>query len=207
MGFRKTDLLVGVGALVLVGLVLITSKDKRNYGAERVNCIGNLKQIDLALKMWTEEHGGKLPTQVPEAQSGALESALSANVTATFLTMTNELSSPKLLLCPSDQGRYPRPALWESVTDDKISYFLAMDASYGNPRHVLTGDRNIAVNNSRREAKGLTIVDNELRWTKSLHREQGNVALGDGSIQTVETPGLRAIIKGTGLPTNRLIVP
>jgi hypothetical protein len=121
--------------------------------------------------------------------------------------MTNELSSPKVLLCPSDQGRYPRAALWESVTDDKISYFVAMDASYGNPRHVLTGDRNIAVDHSRKEAKGLIIVGNEPRWTKSLHREKGNVALGDGSIQTVETPKLRVIIKDTGLVTNRIVVP
>jgi hypothetical protein len=207
MGFRKTDLVVGVGAMVLIGLILYTSNDKRNYGTEQVNCIGNLKQIDLAFKLWTEDDGEKLPIQISQLQGGTLESALSGSVAPTFVRMSNQLFSPKILICPSDQVRHPRPALWESVTDDKISYFLAMDASYGNPRHVLTGDRNIAVNNSRKEAKGLIIVGNELRWTKSLHREKGNVALGDGSIQTVETPRLREIIKETGLVTNRFVVP
>lgn len=209
-GLTRTELLIVTVLLCMVWLVFFPPKGRRNPGVERVNCVANLKQIALGFQMWAEERGKKLPMQIPENQGGTLESALSGKVAPTFVRMSNELNSPKILVCGADQKRSsPRPAFWESVTDQNISYFITLDADYGNPRQVLTGDRHIAVGKRNREATGLVLITNasEARWTKLLHGGEGNLALADGSVQQATTRQLTNILGATGLATNRLVVP
>ena len=40
-----------------------------------------------------------------------------------------------------------------------------------------------------------------------MHKFQGNVAMGDGSVQQFSPPRLVEALRRTGLPTNRLAVP
>ena len=47
-----------------------------------VQCVSNLKQIGLAARIWSNDHGDKFP--------------------ASFLTLSNELVAPKVLVCPGD---------------------------------------------------------------------------------------------------------
>jgi hypothetical protein len=106
------------------------------------------------------------------AQGGAREFVASGNNTAqygvggfveAFLVMSNELSTPKLLICTSD-GSHSTPAtnfpqifnsLWSSTTQPRTltaannipvsftSYFLCGDAAEAYPQMVISGDRNI----------------------------------------------------------------
>jgi prepilin-type processing-associated H-X9-DG protein len=95
------------------------------------------------------------------------------------------------------------------LTDQKISYFIGLDADSGNSRHVLAGDRNVGLQNSVAEVHGLAMITNEhqVRWTKLLHEGNGNLAYADGSAQQATTRDLQEILKATGFMTNRLVVP
>jgi len=85
--------------------------------AERIQCINNLKQIGLAGRVWSLDNGEVYPPD--------------------FLNMTNELSTWKVLQCPSDHSR--NVASWSDVAAGNVSYqFVSPGISLTNPMVVLT---------------------------------------------------------------------
>ncbi len=81
--------------------------------AKRVACISNIKQIGLAARMWENDNKKGLP--------------------ADFTTMSNELSTPKILTCPADAARQ-RAATWAEFDASKVSYeMLSPGATASDP--------------------------------------------------------------------------
>ena len=70
--------------------------------AARINCVNNLKNVGLGARIWATDNGDKLPKD--------------------FATMKNELSTPKILVCPSDPARTQGIENWEQ--------FAAVGSSY-----------------------------------------------------------------------------
>ncbi len=69
---------------------------------EMVNCSNNMHPIlFVSTLLWPDDHGGQLPSD--------------------FLSMSNELSNPKILICPSDHSRQPATS-WASITSSNCSY-------------------------------------------------------------------------------------
>jgi hypothetical protein len=62
-----------------------------------------MKQIVLAARLWSNDHNDVFPPD--------------------FLTMSNELNSTKILVCPADPAR-TRPSIsdWSNVTKENITY-------------------------------------------------------------------------------------
>jgi prepilin-type N-terminal cleavage/methylation domain-containing protein len=102
-----------------------------------------------------------------------------------------------------------------NVTEHKgqpVSYFVGLGAVEEQPQSILSGDRNLgstAVNPTTYGYSGAT--DNgtaggtngfliaapataNYLWTDQLHQKQGNVALGDGSVQQVSSSRFRSDI-------------
>jgi hypothetical protein len=71
--------------------------------AQRINCISNIKQICLAARVWANDHQEILPTD--------------------FLTMSNELATPKILTCSADTAR-TRANDWREFDGRSVSYEL-----------------------------------------------------------------------------------
>ncbi len=70
--------------------------------AESIACINNLKQIGLAARIWANTHGDVLPPD--------------------FMTMRNELNTPKSLICPGDTTKLPVTPGWEQFNPGQITY-------------------------------------------------------------------------------------
>ncbi|HLP77984.1 MAG TPA: hypothetical protein VK327_13830 [Candidatus Paceibacterota bacterium] len=144
---------------------------------------------------------------VPTNQGGSMELVLAGDVVSTFRVMSNELSTPRLLVCPADAKRNPATNFSNDLTRTKISYFVGVEASETNANMLLFGDRNIT-NGTRLHGGLLELTTNHLSgWTGEIHQNSGNIALADGSVQQVSTPGLRTVVENTGIATNRLAVP
>jgi len=83
--------------------LLAKAKEK----ALSIACVNNLKQFGLAVRVWALDNNDSNPPNV--------------------LSMSNELSTPKILACPADTNR-PVAADWSSFTMANCSYdFLVPD--------------------------------------------------------------------------------
>jgi len=89
---------------------------KAKERAESVACVNNLKQLGLALRLWANDHGDMFPPDV--------------------LSMTNEVHTPKILVCPGDRAREAAES-WASYTAAHCSYeYLAPSAPETEPDRV-----------------------------------------------------------------------
>ena len=77
------------------------------------------------------------------------------------------------------------------------------------PQIFLGGDRNLATKGVAVGSGlfGLTTNGAELSWTKEMHNEQGNVLMGDGSVQQMSSSRLRSSVREQELGTNWVVVP
>jgi prepilin-type processing-associated H-X9-DG protein len=120
-------------------------------------------------------------------------------------TMSNELSTPKILHCPQDKQRTEAMSFSQGFSDANISYFFSLDAAEANPQMILDGDDNLAVDGVQVKPGILNLwTTSAIAWTKERHGGSGNIGLADGSAQQVTSAGLnRAIADSTnGVPTN-----
>ena len=125
-----------------------------------------------------------------------------------FAAISNELSTPKVLVCPADPTRKPAADFSAELGNAKISYFVGVDAqSTLLSQMFLSGDFNIT--NGHRAIRGILelTTNNFAGWSHTLHDRQGNVGLADGSVQQFSTTRLREARTFTGVETNRLAMP
>ena len=198
--------------------LLLPALAKAKARAQRINCVNNLKNIGLAFRVFSTDQNGAFPWAVPVENGGVSipDAGLSGSNWQIYATISNELSSPKILVCPSDSGRQVA-ANWGIFASNKtgigfkngaVSYFLGMDATEENPVSLLGGDRNVTkdpndtkVNDySKGTAAGAVLIlkadyDNKtgkLGYTTIIHNLAGNVLLGDGSVQQYSSGKLKA---------------
>jgi len=85
--------------------------------AQSITCINNLKQIGLAARIYANDNGDVFPPS--------------------WLAMTNELVTPKVLVCPADRARPVAPD-WASFSPANVSYnLLNAGGDEANPHVVL----------------------------------------------------------------------
>ncbi len=130
------------------------------------------------------------------------------NVWLNYLVMSNELSTPKLLICPADTERFPPATNFSTDLVGKISYFVGLNASLNFPQAVLSGDDNFEINGVPVKSGLLQLSTNHATaWTFARHKFAGNIGLADGSAQQLSNSGLTNLLHQTGLATNRLAIP
>jgi hypothetical protein len=148
-------------------------------GSTRITCADNLKRISLAFGTWASNHGFRYPMTVYNSQGGppmggyTLDYLAGSVVNAApyqyavFGVMSNELSTTKTVVCPTDErsshsnftmhvsgslGNQTCMASAVGTTTDtdptffnnfKVSYFVGVNARDANPQMFLAGDRNI----------------------------------------------------------------
>jgi hypothetical protein len=208
-----------VGILVAVVLVLLIvflpriTAPRRTYAG--VACVNNLKQLGLAYRVWAGDNNDQYPTGVSVTNGGSMELVQMGDVVQTFLVMSNELSTPKILYCPADRTRTPALSFSSWVGNRNLSYFVGLDATNDlSPLLVLSGDSHLTRSNLPPLPPGLhTLGTNELvGWTNqrhidSRHFDQGNIGLADGSVQTTDSTSLREFLTETGRATNSFAIP
>lgn len=196
------EILAVVFILVIVaGFLLPAIFRPRGTSGTRINCVSNLKQVGLAMRMWSNEHEEKFPWQVPVATNGTLEFAESPEVFRHFLAVSNELTSPKVLACSSDK-KISRESDWTKFSNAHLSYFVGLDSNEALPQTILSGDRNITGGVLASNGIVRFSSTNEAGWSQDMHKGAGNIGLGDGSAHQVTINGLRKEIQAALLSTN-----
>jgi prepilin-type processing-associated H-X9-DG protein len=205
--FSVTELLVTVACLALLAAVFLPALAKSKARSSRINCSNCLKQIGLAFRCWAIDNNDHYPMQVSVTNDGTMELAASGFVYPHFQVMSNELSTPKILLCPEDKDRRSATNFTRDLTDKNLSYFLNLDTVAGAGSSLLSGDRNI----TNRASAWSRLVDvtkgPAIAWNKEIHSEKGNLGFADGSVDVFTNQRVGAAIQMLEGVTNRLAVP
>jgi type II secretory pathway pseudopilin PulG len=198
--FTLVMLLVVIAVLALLAAMLLPALARAKTQSTQIQCANNLKQCGLAFRLWEGDNDDKYPMAVPTATGGTKEFDTGADTFRHFQVMSNELSTPKILVCPADT----RAAAdnFVRLKNQNVSYFVGLDANDANPQMLLDGDRNITADNA--PVKGILklVPGQRVSWTQAMHDDQGNVGLSDGSVQGCSNSALQEALQNTGNPAN-----
>lgn len=196
---------------MLVGPLMVYHPDR----APQIQCLNNLREMGTSFRLWADENNNSYPMQfVGNTNYPHLTPARSKNgspfayaeVSKYFRAMSNELSTTRIVVCPSDSRA--AASNFFLLQDINISYFVGQDADASNPKMLLAGDRNLMIDSALAETGILSIYPtNTVTWSRRIHNESGNVTFADGSAQKLSSRQLRAAIQNTGTNVNRLVFP
>jgi prepilin-type processing-associated H-X9-DG protein len=219
--FTLIELLIVFVCVGMVASIFLPTLARPKVYAQRINCVNNLKQIGVAFRTWALDNSDKYPAQVSITNGGTMELVDSGIVWPHFSVMSNELSTPKILVCPEDVARTrwtaatfgsPIPGAANCIpfcSNTNVSYFVGVDAHDTQPAMFLSGDANIAVDGVHPKARRQSFSTNSnIGWYQPRHEKgkKGNIGFADGSVQALNTSDLRKALRNSGV-TNRLAIP
>jgi hypothetical protein len=167
-GFALAGLIMGYVSLlitlVILPAMLLPALSRAKGRAQSINCANNMKQIGLAFRTWAIDNNGNFPFNVSTNSGGTLELCLRGsdgfdrNAAFHFRVMSNELSTPKILVCPADSKR-------QSAME-----FLSLDPA--NMSYQLRSGPEVSETHPEEVLAVCPIHNNVLRCDGSVQRER-----------------------------------
>jgi prepilin-type N-terminal cleavage/methylation domain-containing protein len=230
--FTLIELLVVIAIIAILAAMLLPALAAAKRKAQKINCVNNLKEVGIAFRIWEGDNNDQYPMAVSTASGGANEylghwnkAAVSEQPGYTFLVMSNELSAPKIVYCPSDNIHSTAGTTWgntnivaTSATASTVSYFVGGDALESDPQSIISGDFNIGstgTSASGPSSKYFGFGSDTLTsaawsstywsWTSAdVHQKTGNLLIADGSVQSTTVSSLHTYLSNS---TNSIATP
>jgi prepilin-type processing-associated H-X9-DG protein len=202
------EVLIVVTCVVVAAAMVLPILASLNRRSSKINCVSNVKQVSLALRIWEGDNGNLYPMSVSVTNGGAMELIQTGNPIGCFRCASNEMSTTKIFVCPNDTAR-TFATNFVDLNGSHISYFLSADVSNdSNPNMILIGDDNLSIDGNRVASGLLSLKSNTVvSWFGSRHEGNGNLGMADGSVSQVSPDDLQQSLRGTGLATNRIAIP
>ena len=153
-----------IGVIILpaiLALILLPELGKAKAKANRIKCVNNLKNINMAHMAFAQDNGERYPWQLSGLQiqnhfGSNPGLAQTAGGVFGLTAMKRELQTPKILISPCDSGRMADNEMlqmgWNSydtragnpVPSGGISYVLCEGAQTMRPSTILAATRNLS---------------------------------------------------------------
>ncbi len=149
LGYASILTTIVIVGLLLPALAQAKSRAQSALGqskdrAQSISCFNNMKQIGLAFRIYATSHADRFPFSVPRQEGGTLElSATDADgfdrdAARIFQVLSNELGTPRVLVCPADRSKQPAKDFQNLLTAN-VSYQVRSGTNVNetNPSEVL----------------------------------------------------------------------
>src|ERR1035437_3889303 len=108
-GFTLIELLVVIAIIAVLAALLLTALSSAKATAKRTACLGNVRQINLAVRMYADDHQDTLPNITNSASDGGTNDSFFfyKGLVKSYVGL-NGASSPqdKIFDCPADTFCY-----------------------------------------------------------------------------------------------------
>ena len=99
--FTMVELCV-ITLIIVVLMALVLPMLQHERPANRIRCVNNLKNVGLSSRIFSTDHNDKFPQAISTNKGGTMELDSPQFVWKHFQVLSNELSTPKVLICHSD---------------------------------------------------------------------------------------------------------
>ena len=206
--FTRIDLAVLIVMVCVLASLANPFLSQSRVRSDVLLCQGNLAQIGRAYQLWGNDHEDQHPALVNPGDGGLRGSPEAGNIYIQFAWLSNQLASPKVLVCPADTNTVRRAFDFSSNPDgglmhqgyrnNAVSYMTSLHAWSSASRAFVSGDRNVEPRQFNYCSYAQTAAQSwywDSAWGRSIHWEKGNVLFKDGSVEDSSTEGLRRAIR------------
>jgi type II secretory pathway pseudopilin PulG len=205
-------MLVVIAIITLLAAFLLPALSRAKEKARCAKCISNLRQVSLAFRTFAMDQAGHYPWHVLPSEGGTFGPD-AGQAWKNCLVVSNEMSTPRILSCPSD--RTTKANVWDwseqpgglAHTGNRgkaLSYFVGLDSYEELAVTLVAGDRHISGGKSDNcesvcprpgvSALQLRPANKSITWSSAIHGWQGHIAVSDGSVQKTKRRGLQDMV-------------
>jgi type II secretory pathway pseudopilin PulG len=195
---------VVIAIIAILASLLLPALGRAKNQAKDVDCINNLRQLGLGIRLWASDQGDHYPWNVTVANGGAQDSP---NWVDNIRCVSNQVQNTKIPVCPRDFNRTAAIDWSVMKGNSNVSYLFGKSFTQARTQDIILGDFNVIGGGGGHDVTWNVFLGTSIdaAWDTNLHVLQGNFAMGDGSVRLVHTPELREMISTlltTGQMTN-----